>query len=468
MQLRSRGRGRLCRTLGLLTANLFVVTGVQAQQAPSGSNEATPSTELVSDEAPQSDLGMTRIDTSVLFYQEDGGRVRTIEPVALATLNADNGDILTVKLTSDTLTGATPNGATPWTSTQTFTTPAHAPGTQSVVTGSSGGSKLVTIPGVGTIVRQYSTAPNQLPVDAGFRDQREAIDLGYSSQLNADTSLSGGLGGSVERDYTSLTGSLGGARDFNHKNTTLSASFNFEYDLSRPYFGTPTPLTVMSGDPKGPSASKRVYNVVLGVTQVMTRRWLLELNYSYGSTQGYQTDPYLIISVVDPTGAPLEYLYESRPNTRTRESVYMDNRIAVGPTFADLTARYYWDSWGIKSVTVGASDRIPLIGGLYVEPEGRYYDQTAASFFHNYLLSTQPIPTYASSDSRLSKFSAVTAGARIGLKVGSTGELYLEGERYIQTGVNHPAGAPGALAMENLFSGVSATSFVLGYTFAFY
>ncbi len=457
------------RTLGLLTANLFVATGVCAQETPT----TPPSDATVVDggsvnDDTQTDLGMTRIDAAILVYHEDGGRVRTIEPVVSATLNASDGDVLSVKLPSDTLTGATPNGAAPWTGSQTFTTPAHAPGHTTVVTGSSGGSTLVTVPGTGTVVRQYTTSPNMLPVDSGFRDQREAIDLGYSTLWNPDTRVSVGGGASIERDYTSLTGSLGASHDLNHKNTTLSAAFNFEYDLSRPYFGTPAPFTVMNGDPKGPSASKEVYNAVLGATQVMNRRWLAQLNYSLGYTEGYQTDPYRVISVVDSTGAPPEYLYEKRPGSRVRQSVYFGNKIALGPTFADISARYYADSWGIHSVTVAAAERLPIIDGVYVEPEARYYQQTAASFFHDYLLGNQPLPAFASSDSRLGKFSAVTFGAKLGVKIGHTGELYLQGERYDQRGAAHPSGAPGGLESENLFTGASSTSLILGYSFAFF
>jgi hypothetical protein len=469
MQLNTRRRARIGRTLGLLTANLFVAAGVHAQDV---SNAPAPDPASIdgggANDDTQNDLGMTRIDSAVLFYQEDGGRVRTIEPVVNATLNSSGGDVLSIRLTSDTLTGATPNGAAPWTGPQTFTTPAHAHGTSTTVTGASGGSTLITIPGVGTVVRQYTIAPNQLPVDAGFRDQRFALDLGYSTQWNPDTKFSAGGGASIERDYTSLTASLGASRDLNNKNTTVSAVFNFEYDLSHPYFGTPTPFTVMNGLPKGGNASKNVYNVVLGVSQVLNRRWLAQLNYSIGSTNGYQTDPYRVISVVDSTGAPLQYLYENRPNSRIRQSVYFGNKISIGPTFADISARYYRDNWGISSVTVAAAERIPIIGRVYIEPEARYYTQTAANFFHDYLVGGQPLPAFASSDSRLDKFSAVTFGARIGVKVSHTGEFYLQGERYNQSGNAHPAGAIGALANENLFSGASSTSVIVGYTFAFF
>jgi hypothetical protein len=83
-----------------------------------------------------------------------------------------------------------------------------------------------------------------------------------------------------------------------------------------------------------------VYNLVTGVTQVVNRYWLTQLNYSIGSTDGYQTDPYRIISAVDPvTGGPVEYRYESRPKSRLRQSVFWGNKIALGPTVLDLSAR---------------------------------------------------------------------------------------------------------------------------------
>jgi hypothetical protein len=201
---------------------------------------------------------------------------------------------------------------------------------------------------------------------------------------------------------------------------------------------------------------------------VINRRWLAQLNYSVGSTNGYQTDPYRIISVVDSTGTPQQYLYEHRPSSRIRQSVYLGNKIAIGPTFADISVRYYHDSWGINSLTVAAAERIPILPGLYIEPEGRFYKQTPANFFHDYLLSGQPLPTFASSDSRLDRFTAVTFGAKAGLKVGHGGEIYIQGERYDQMGTAHPAGVPSGLASETLFSGTSATSVILGYTMAFF
>lgn len=471
MQLTPRRMGRVSQALGLLTANLLAATVAHAQDAhvPVATAQTEASADSSVNDDTQSDLGFTRVDTAVLFYQESGGRVRATEPVVNVTLNGSGGDILSVKLTADALTGATPNGAAPWNASQTFLTPAQAPGVTTAVTTASGGSTLVTIPGTGTVARQYVVAPHALPIDTAFRDHRYAVDLGYSLLWNPDTRFNFGAGLSTERDYSSYTLTGGVARDLNSKRTTVSLGVDFEFDRSRPVFGTPTPFTVMSAEPKGANRSKTVASLVVGATQVVNRYWLAQVNYSVGTTNGYQTDPYRIISVADPTtGAPLQYLYESRPGSRLRQSLYFGNKIAIGPTFADISVRGYHDSWGISSVTVAASERIPITSWLYVEPEARYYSQTAASFFHNYLLGGQALPAFASSDSRLDRFSAVTAGLKVGLKLSHTGELYLQVDDYKQTGRSHPSGAPGALANENLFAGVSAANVIVGYTFAFW
>jgi hypothetical protein len=421
----------------------------------------------VSDDT-ETDVGLTRVDSAVLFYHEANGRVQTTEPVVGVTFNSEDGTALSIKLTSDTLTGATPNGAAPWKGLQTFITPAKAPGTSMSVTGASGGSTIVKIPGTGTVARQYTAAAGSLPMDYGFKDQRYAVDVGYSSAWDDQTHLSFGGSLSTERDYSSYSFNVAATRDFFRKNTTVSLALNEEFDQSKPYLGTPTGMTVMSADPKGQARTKTVTNVVAGVTQVMNRYWLAQLNYSAGSSDGYQSDPYRIISVVDPvTGGPVEYRYENRPTSRIRQSVYFGNKIALGPTYADLSFRAYHDSWGISSMTVEASDRIPILSWLYVEPQARYYDQSAANFFHNYLVSGQALPTNASSDSRLGKFSATTLGLKVGFKVGHSAEFYLLGENYKQSGKNIDRTAIGDLATESLFSGVNATSVMAGFTFAF-
>lgn len=455
---------RLSSALGLLTAELLAATCAQAQE-PASSRPAADRPPIGQDSAGQvganatndeteSDLGKVRVDSSVLFYKEQDGRVQAVEPVVGVTYNGKSGDVLSVQLTSDTLTGATPLGLAP------------LPGGQSFQRGASltSASSLIKIPA------------NTLPLDPGFKNQRYAADIGYSFLADTETRLSVGGAYSREDDYESWSGSLGIARDLNQKNTTVSLSLNIEQDRSFPLHLIPHPLTpVAASTSTQPDDSKTVRSLVLGLTQVMSRTWLVQLNYSYGRTQGYQTDPYRLITMINTApalpgalpGAPIFYFYEGRPRSRIRESLYLGSKLALGPTVLDTSVRAYRDSWGIRSVTLQIADRVPLGGRFYVEPLFRYYQQSAAYFFRYYLVLGEPLPDYGSSDVRLSDFAATTAGLKLGIKLRRTDEIYVRGDYYRQYGPSNLANPPAALAGQNLFSGVKAASVIVGYSFVF-
>lgn len=464
MQLKKR---QLRRSLGLVTANLFMVTHGYAEQVVNES-APPPGTAPASVNQAVDNLGTAALDSSVLDYKETGGRVRVIEPVVRLTVTGDAGNVFTATFTHDSLTGATPNGATPWKEPQTFMTPAAPPSSTMAVTSASGGSTLVNVPGTGTRVAEYKTPAHQLPVDKGFRDTRNAFSLGYAEKWNSTTNISAGFAYSHERDYRSLSLNGSYARSFYDHNTTLSLGLDFESDKSFPIFGTPTPFVSMNGAPKGPPQTKTVTSLIAGITQVMNRYWLLQANYEVGSNQGYQTDPYRIISVINPiTGGPEEYLYENRPRSRLRQSIYIANKVAIGPTAADISFRYYHDSWGINSITTDISERIPLTAKMYIQPEVYYYRQSAANFFTYYLLGGQPLPQYASADGRLAKFSARTLEIRFGYSFTPHADFYIMAEDYKQMGKHYLPNAPGDLAHEDVFSGVHARSIVAGFTYRF-
>lgn len=466
MQLKKRRRGRLWRSLGVVTANLFMATHGMAQSVNSQyPMQSSDSGNLMNE--PSNDLGTAAFDSAILFYQEEEGRVRAIEPVVNLRITRENKDVFSARFTYDSLTGASPNGAAPWKDNQVFTTPAPPPSQDVAVTSASGHKTIVTIPGTGTRVAQYTIAPHTLPVDAGFRDRRYALDMSYDFSWDSNTNTTVGFGWSDELDYTSYSVNGDFSRAFNNKNTTLSLGVNYEYDKSKPLFGTPTPFTEMNGLQKGGSDSKTVTSLNAGIAQVMSRFWLLQLHYDIGWNKGYQNDPYKIVSMVDATsGMPLKYLYESRPDSRTRQSIYLGNKIALGPTVAEIDARYYHDSWGIHSITGDVSLQIPLWRHFYIQPEYHYYRQSAANFFRYYLLDGEA-PQYASADGRLAKFNARTYGVKLGYELSRNSELYLMAEDYKQSGVSHLAGAPGDLANENFFSGVHARSIMLGFSYKF-
>jgi hypothetical protein len=250
------------------------------------------------------------IDTSLLIYSESDGRVIDTSLNVRARKEMREEKFLNLTLALDSLTGASPSGAVPAGTVQTFTSP-------------SGNS-------------QYTVAAGEPPLDTSFLDTRTAITAGWEMPLSRLTLLSVGASLSDEFDYehTGLNARL--ARDFNNRNTTLSFGIALANDTISPVGGSPVRLAPMLGlgdqTNKRGDESKDVTDFLLGVTQVVNRNTIVQFNYSLSQSDGYLTDPYKVLSVVDPvTGAPVAgppgsglslYLFESRPDARDKQSLY--------------------------------------------------------------------------------------------------------------------------------------------------
>ncbi len=481
MQLKKGKRKRnLCERLAVVSAGLLAATA--AHIAPARAQDAGPvqfgpdRIDASGEEGFGPGVTYSELDSAVLVYQEAGNRVQAIEPATDLSTHGANGDALSLGLIADAVSGATPNGAVPSDRAQTFVTPVKATGSSVSVAGASGGSTIIHLPPTpgqvaqAALGRQYIVPANTLPVDKGFRDRRYGGDVSWSQPVGGISDMGFGAGYSIERDYQAVTANIHVAQHFNSDNTAVSLALNAELDNSFPYGGVPTPLTVMNAQWKSPtSKDKTQAGFVLGLTQVMSRRWLMQIDLSFDAQSGYENDPYRIISVVNPvTGRPFESLYENRPKQRQSESVFWDNKFDYGPTVTELSFRYFRDNWGISSETAELSERIDLGSSFYIEPNARWYLQGSAKFFHNFLVGGAPLPQFASSDSRLGSFQAYTGGVKFGFKPSAGTELYLRGEYYDQMGNAHPADAFGQLKSQNLFAGTKAAFVLLGYTWDFH
>lgn len=391
-------------------------------------------------------------DSALAYYHEGGGRVSAIEPIV--TLREDFGDdhILGLKLTFDSLSGGTPNGALTSTKVQTFASPSGKSLNAAPQTYTTASGQLVVVN-----APIYTVNPGQLPLDPSYHDQRLALSGSYQLPLSrlTRTTLGGAL--SYEHDFVSLSVNAALAHDLNDKNTTVSGGVNGEFDLVKPIGGAPVPGSDYSLFEKTGGHSKHDANVVAGVTQVMTRRWLADFSLSYDHLAGYLNDPYKIISLVDPGGNTTGYLYEKRPDSRDRKSAFLENRVAFDRAMVGLTARYMTDDWGIRSDTLHLrlrwwdQDR-----DRYIEPSVRWYKQTAANFYTPWISSGAPnYVGAASADSRLAAFHALTWGLKYSAKFADDSELAVRAEFYRQTQDNQLAG-PGVLQSLDLYPGLKA------------
>ena len=367
-----------------------------------------------------------KFNTALLYYGEDNRRVEDFSLNVLAQRNFVDDRILSIGLGVDTLTGATPNGAIRQDVPQTFTRPS--------------GNSAYTIPA------------GELPLDDTFRDTRAALNVGWEQPLGRLWKASVGFTGSREYDYThlGLNGSL--AREFNNKNTTVSAGLAIAQDRLDPVGGAPIPFAPMLdvGDTsnKVGHQTKDVVDVVVGVTQVISRRLLVQLNYSFSDNSGYLTDPYKFLSLVDGTtgdtltrtpppgteGPSHEFRFENRPDGRSKHSLYFQTKYYMTGKVLDASYRYMTDDWEIDSHTVDLKLRWPMGERGYFEPHLRFYTQSEAEFYTISLVDGVELPAYASSDYRLGNFDAVTAGLKYGWKTAGGTEMSVRAELYRQTG----------------------------------
>jgi hypothetical protein len=118
-------------------------------------------------------------------------------------------------------------------------------------------------------------------------------------------------------------------------------------------------------------------------------------------------------------------------------------------------------------VTAELRYRYQIARDYYLEPHVRYYEQGAADFFRYYLVASEPLPQYASADTRLGKFHAQTYGLKYGMPFNEGSEFSIRIEYYDQHGNGSPSYAVGQLRQQNLFPDLKAVTMLLGYSYAF-
>lgn len=202
---------------------------------------------------------------------------------------------------------------------------------------------------------------------------------------------------------------------------TLSASRSKEpdyiaravsLDLSQETFGGMTTVALgftrasdeVGQRDRGFFDSARHWRYRVGVTQILTPRWLASLNFEAVSDEGFLGNPYRSARVF---GAAVP---ERNPRTRSSRAVKFR---AVGDLGNGLAVRgdyrYFWDNWEIKAHTfeLGAARRF---GDRWlVDGYGRYTSQDKALFYFDNAASET---LYVSRNRQLSTYDTIGLGAK--------------------------------------------------------
>ena len=390
-------------------------------------------------------------DIAVLYYGENDARVRAFEPLIRARKELSEEEFLTLKAVIDSLTGASPSGAMPSSQAQTFSSPS----------GNSG----------------YTIAPNTLPLDDSFLDTRYQLSAEWEKPIDRLSKATYGFNLSNEYDFFSLAASATFSWDLNQRNSTLVAGLSFESDTIEPVGGTPIPLSEnlapgVAQNREGSSESRSLTDVLLGLTQVISAKTIMQFNYSFSSSSGYHTDPYKLVSVIDDAplsanlGEPVRHIYENRPDSRARHSIFWKTMHHFEEDVIDFSYRYLTDDWDITSHTFDMRYTFSSAqGGGYLQPHIRYYIQNAANFYRTNIGASEILPTYMSADYRLGDMTTLTAGLKYAWGVADRKHQAIRVEYMMQTGDPSEGSRIGNLANQDIVPETNA--FILQYQYSF-
>lgn len=356
---------------------------------------------------------------AVLSYSEDG-RINVNQGLLKLKGKSDKGS-LQIKMGYDVVSGPSENGAAPSPNAQTFTSPSGA--------------------------EDYQVNANDLPWYEIIRHPRKDISIDKSSILNKAYTFNIGARYSTEATYDSRSINMGLVRNANKKNTQFTLSASYEDAGVTPYGGVVTPRsTVLNrsqfnseeafisawqdqrangasttglvggvSNEDNTTESKTVWGLVSGVTQVVNKDTLVQFNYSYGESNGYQNDAQKMVSIIDTDGLVTSNIYESRPDHRAKQSLFGKIKYSTSKsTTLDVNYRFYWDDWGISSHTIAAGYQIEVSKRFKIEPQFRVYMQSDADFFRHSVFeedsSLNDLPAYLSADYRLAATTNYTFG----------------------------------------------------------
>ncbi len=377
-----------------------------------------------------------QLDVSGLAYGELH-RTTVVEPAARITRLFARGHSLTATLDFDAITGASPSGAQPSGLAQTTTTP-------------SGHTKVIPA--------------GEIPL-TDFHDVRGAMDLEWVAPIGSHLTATTGGHLSKEQDYRSVGARVQLSLEAFQRLSTFTAGGSANADVITPLDGTRAGLT--EDTRTGVDANdKHARSFLLGTSRIMTRRWLLGVTGSYTEESGYLSDPYKVVSLLDPaTGHTDGQLHEKRPSERLRRDVLASSVYHHATDISYVSYRYYWDDWGVRAHTVDLRVRHDLDATRFVMPHVRAYHQGPADFFSYGLPTDRPLPAYASSDYRLGTLHTATLGLTYGFGVATLpGQFSLRAEYMRQWGDGHPTAAIGSQRTYDLAPAVNTGTLMAGWS----
>lgn len=199
-----------------------------------------------------------------------------------------------------------------------------------------------------------------------FDEVRHEAIWGLTQLLGKTTvSLSGIY--STEHDYTSRSIAVSLSQPFAKQNTVLTVGVVRSWDSVFP-------------ENRSWRKTKDVVSLNAGLTQVLSKRLLVQVDGSYADNRGFLSDAYQVVSVF--AGNTLTTFEPVHPSARVRKAVGIRaNYKLARPSMMQLGYRYYWDDWDVTSHTLSTYYEHRLEQGVRLRAGLRTYFQSRAFFF---------------------------------------------------------------------------------------
>jgi Protein of unknown function (DUF3570) len=197
-----------------------------------------------------------------------------------------------------------------------------------------------------------------------YRERRTAVDLGLDYAWR-DALITFGLAQSSEPDYRARSISVDVAQDFFGGMNTLKLGFSRGAD------------DVGKTGVAGTIDEATHWQYRLGLTQILTPRWLASINLEALADDGLLGSPYRVARVY---GAAVP---ERLPRTRSGRALRLSTRADVERIGGVIKAdwRHYWDTWGLKADTIEIGHGRNFGPRWTAEASLRLHRQSAALFY---------------------------------------------------------------------------------------
>jgi hypothetical protein len=228
---------------------------------------------------------------------------------------------------------------------------------------------------------------------------------GGLSYMRGKTTYNASYMNSTESDYISKNLTFGITEDMFGDLTTVSLGFTRgKDDVSRHEGDTYVPA-LGPGKENESKVDRRNYR--LGLSQILTKNFIANLDYESSAMDGYLQNPYRKVRYGDGKTAVITNDIEKYPHTRTTNAIGLGGHYYL-PWRASIKAsyRYFTDSWGIVAHTGELEYVHPLRGLLSnftIEASGRYYTQAHADFYAD-LFPFKDAQNFEARDKILSEF----------------------------------------------------------------